>query len=451
MSRITITGSKVALATLRSLALIVTASVVLFGSQNSYASEAEIPDASLAKINPEATYYAGVYGVPIERATAVTTWMREVSDALDLLYLSDPDAYAGAQYFHGDAAKGLTTGEVLLEVYIAASVDTRPAFVDFPSLDGGRVEAVVLPTAISADLQQQLAEGAVGLAPPGTVPDVAMDGTITFVPADEVIKTASCTSSNVTGGWLEGGRRLHTPVPTGCSTVGHCTSGFTAWYDPGSPGGTTYQGLLTAGHCFADLGIGTAEDSGVNLMYANTTDIFVSMRHYRSDYLPDDDVGFVREKYSDAVALGRVYMGPSFGNWYNMNSVAAAPAANSSILCMKSTASGDIGSPPNVNHDNGVMCANVDDNVDFFGSSSTTQNWTQMKFCSTCPWPDFGSSGGPWFSGDKAYGIMTGVGEAGGFNYAWFERIEKALPALEGAHGGNFALYCGGLSPYLCG
>jgi hypothetical protein len=450
MSKTSRNHSTIVGASLWSLVLVVIASVVLGAPRNSIASEVAIPDASTAEVSPEAEYYVKAYGVSIDRARAITTWMHEVSDVLDLLYLSNPDSYAGAEYFHSEPSKALLTGEVLLEVYLTKSAGSQSPFGDFPALDGARVELVVLPNAISADGQQQTAEAAVSGAPQGTRPDVAIDGSVTFVPIDEVTKAASCTSSNVQGGWLEGGRRLHTPIPTSCTSQATCTSGFTAWYDPGSPGGTTYQGILTSGHCFADLGIGTTEDSGSNLMYANTTDIFVSLRHFRSDYLPDDDVSFVRKKYSDAVALGRVYMGPSFGDWYNMNSVAAAPAPNGSILCMKSTAIGDIGPPGSVNHDNGVMCANVDDNVDFFGAS-TTQNWTQMKFCAGCASPDLGSSGGPWFNFDKAYGIMSGISNIGGFDYSWFERIEKALPALEGAHGGNFALYCGGLSPYLCG
>lgn len=185
-------------------------------------------------------------------------------------------------------------------------------------------------------------------------------------------------------------------------------------------------------------------------MWANNIDIFASLRHYRSDYLPDDDISFVRERYASADPRGRIYLGPNNGPWRNINSVASSPASNGWTICMKSASTNDVGEGGTVDHDAGVMCAEVDDNIDYYASNSTTQRWTQMEFDVGDPTPAGGSSGGPWYFGHTAYGTHTGHVTAGGVFYGFYQRIETSLPSLEAAHGGDFRLYCGGTSEFTC-
>jgi hypothetical protein len=262
----------------------------------------------------------------------------------------------------------------------------------------------------------------------------------TFVP-DPAEKLASldgdsdnaCTHG--TGGWLEGGRHLffttdfeeHFDTSDGCTEdQSFCTSGFAGTVDG-------YEGIVTAGHCMDEFSM---LYRNVTLMYANATELFVSLRVYKEDCCSDDDVGLAREVYGSAEPRGRIYLGPSFG-WRNITNLLDAPAPLSATRCIKSASGSDIGTPPN--HDLGYKCGSVNTS-----SYCYLEIWCRYTKVFNSAWGDFprgGSSGGPWFYLGGAAGIHKDSFTDEGFYYR-LDRAKIAFPSL--------FLYCGGTSEYLC-
>jgi hypothetical protein len=183
-------------------------------------------------------------------------------------------------------------------------------------------------------------------------------------------------------------------------------------------------------------------------MYADNLQIFASLQNYRGDYLPEDDVSFVRESLN-ADPRGRMYLGPVSG-WRDILAVSSIPRSQGLLICHKSAGTADIGDGADVDHEAGNVCYTVDDPIDFYATLSPTQNWTQVfRSCTDCV-PRPGASGGPWYHGNTAYGIYTGVLD-NDIRYMYYERINVALTALEGAYDGDVRLYCNGVGGNPCG
>jgi hypothetical protein len=166
-------------------------------------------------------------------------------------------------------------------------------------------------------------------------------------------------------------------------------------------------------------------------------ELFVSLKRYDFDTLPDDDAGFAREVYDNGDARGRIYLDPGNG-WRNITQLLPDAAPLTATRCIKSAGWQDIGAPPNVNHAAGYKCGQV------VVSSYIHNGFAKFTKVENASWNDFpreGASGGPWFNGGAAAGTHTDSVTDAGIYYRLRE-AENALPGLD--------IYCGGTSEYIC-
>lgn len=390
--------------------------------------------------SPEVLLLAELHGIDLDDALALAKWMEEAERSVIDVRREYPETFAGSEFVHDSGFVRLdlwVVGDGLLEIQSLRKkvpIGERTA-VGIRQAPKSEIELEMEVELAAKSYPEQL-----GVSSAESVIGRLDFKTGAFVPETaERLATFSldghdkCTHG--TGGWIEGGRHLfftrhveeHYDESDGCvEDQGFCTSGFTAKLNG-------YQGVITAGHCMEDYSVGYRNGS---LMYANGTELIVSLRNYLSDTLPDDDVGFMREVYASADPRGRIYLGPSNG-WRDITGLLPDPPPLNAVRCIKSASGNDIGSNP-PNHDLGYKCGLV--------NSSSYCKWGFCRFTKVHndDWGDFpreASSGGPWFFSNSAAGVHSFSYTDQGIYYR-LDRAKLALPGL--------SIYCGGANEYLC-
>lgn len=392
----------------------------------------------LSVTDPEVAFIAEKHGVSAEDALAIVTWMVEAEDALLDVRRIYPDTYAGAEFVHN-------SGNVSLDMYVTGDRQDETATTNAVLSDPPFASVNVKEAPLSEKDLVALTESMPGFAP---VPDPnegnvgSLDfktGTFKLHEGITVRSTSHNDCTHGTGGWLEGGRLLriatsgsHWDKSDGCLPAHRvCTSGFTARLDG-------YQGILTAGHCLEGFSSGFRNGSE---MYANGTELFVSLRTHKWDSIWDDDAGFMREVYASADPRGRIYLDQNNG-WRDIGGLLPYAAPDGATRCHKSAGPNDLGTPPD--HSKGFKCGTVQD-----GNYCVYWNgwwWCRYTAVDNPNWPSgypkSGSSGGPWFISNRATGTQSGVDDNGWAIYYRLDWARNALPGLD--------IYCGGTSEYLC-
>lgn len=380
------------------------------------------------------------YNLSLDRANALIAWEYANQRDIDSFATRFPSLYGGSEFVREGTGDDM---EIEFRVFVTdVAAATSQLELSAPQIDGVATNLVEVANSLSE--QAEIERNNLARSPQNHVPSAGRNGNVSFVPYDPQ-PPESCSPSSVSGGGLESGRRVELAEADNCSELVGCTSGFTAWW--GTSGGD-YQGLLTAGHCVENRGLADDEDSRADLMYADQTTIYASLRHYSSSFMPEDDVAFLRERYASTDPRGRIHLGLSSEPYRRITARAGSPRPLGHTVCVKSAANDDV--DDGADHAAGFMCGEVVDEMDFWrptsGPDSVANRWTRVEMFDDEP--TGGASGAPWFFGRTAYGVHTG-----GSSAEWYERIEEALEGLESKHGGNARLYCRDSAgdDYLCG
>ena len=388
------------------------------------------PADRLTTNSEEVKLLAEHHGVSAEQALDIANWMNDAEHAVMTVRSEFPDTFAGSEFVHD-------SGDVRLDLWV-----TGDGSRELTSLEDALPRApFAAVTRKSAPMSEKAMQDSAELLAAAEIGDKSWGSldfkTGRFKPSDQprLSEDSHNDCTHGTGGGLEGGRLMriakssqsHYDVSDGCTPASiSCTTGFTAYM-----GGK--QGILSAGHCLDDWSVG---HRNVTEMYANGTELFVSLRVHAWDAPPDDDAGFAREVYGSANPRGRLYLDQNNG-WRNITSLLPYPAPVNSVRCIKSASPNDLGTPPN--HAQGYRCGFVSESN--FCRALIYCRYTEVTNLGWNDFPRSGSSGGPWFSGGSAAGIHSYSGN----DTAVYYRLDWARNALPGLH-----IYCGGWSEYLC-
>jgi len=384
----------------------------------------------LTTTSAEVKLLAETHGVSVEEALHIANWMTAAEHAVVKVRKSFPATFAGSEFVH-------ESGAVQLKLWVTGDGRDELALLE-QTVPEASFATVSRRNAPLSELTMERTVSSLAAAETGSQTWGSLDfKTGRFKPSDQPSLSEDSNNACIhgTGGWLEGGRLMriatstqsHYDVSDGCTPASSwCTTGFTAYM-----GGK--QGILTAGHCIDDFSVGYRN---ITAMYANGTELFVSLRVHAWDSPPSDDVGFVREVYASADPRGRIYLDQTNG-WRNITSLLPYPAPLNSIRCIKSASPADLGTPPD--HRKGYRCG-------FVSESNFCRNLIYCRYTevTNSGWNDFprgGSSGGPWFTSGSAAGIHSYSGN----DTAVYYRLDWARNALSGLY-----IYCGGTSQYLC-
>ncbi len=370
----------------------------------------------------EVLFYANKHDVPLARAVEIANWLEDAAPLLTAL----PEltaTYADARLVHGgsDAAPELAVGEVRVEVKAKdpSDPDLRSLAESIESLRVGQFAADVVVHQVPRSLAELNSLAAAELArvdPDSVAVEYDFDrGKVILVPVPEpepnTIWTSQC--SNVSGGWLDGGRRIRLDNDTtgGCQTEAECTSGFPMRF-------ANSYGVTTAGHCVDGIGANyAANSSGFVTNYSDRdtdmywvyqpNDIFVSANAYWFDgpFIGpnDDDVAFLRRVDTSAIYPAQIWKWDT-SEWRHITGYELTYALVGMTVCAAA-------SPASVNGA-GTYCGEVIDSLtNAIGTDSGILRWTEVDYTQG----DYhvgksggpGSSGGTIFYGGFVYGMQS--------------------------------------------
>ncbi|MCP4968748.1 MAG: hypothetical protein GY926_26410 [bacterium] len=403
---------------------------------------------------PAAKGYAEKHGVSLERASELIDWQATVRDELRSIATAAGDRYVKARIIHPDENKD-DPGEPAIEVFIfeptkeetaaiarlGADVSLEPAFADLKTIhetvDSVRVTA-------RAEFSDEFVEVSVD---PGT-------GDITIEASPPGHSDADCVPmSTQTGGQLDGGRTFRVKDENINCGQKVCTLGFSAYL-------AGKQGALTAAHCVNNTkGINYGSSTGNDgMIYSGDAEWWIeaqcqnwcngkasggfswaSLRPWWVDSYPDDDLGFVRERYGSTQPSGRVYV--SNVGFYNIIGFYddSSGELEGEVVC-HSAGRGTQGIGQ------GEHCGEVEAHYSYaphgwFGTS--TNRWTRVD-----PYENGdagGASGGPWYIHIPNSNNVVGLGIHTTSNWndtkRYYERIDPAVATMRGAQGSGTSAY----------
>ncbi len=383
----------------------------VFASEGDFATEF-----SFDVDDPEVTQYAYHYGIPVERALAVATWMEDAGPRLDHLVMDLEGNYAEVRIIHGGGRGGvlddpaMPAGDLRVELRLKDSkTDSAVKAVEaIPIVPGISVEMREVPRSLS-ELESEavvLLEDAREQYGVHTPLDTVMDfdaGTVEVVPSSRTVEPLlfeDCATSGVTSGKLDGARAANI-WHDDCSGMDTCTSAFPARIN------NTY-GFMTAGHCMDHLGtvgdgwVTGSSTSRANLRYINhPDDVYVSGRAYW--YLHDSsyDIGFVNRKYANTTYPGQLWKWDT-KEMRRIYSYSAVPRSLGATICVSASV--------NTRTGEGTYCGIVTDQwINPTGGllSSYTEYDAFAAPIGRDEIPTWGASGSPAWYGNVVYGIYT--------------------------------------------
>lgn len=236
-----------------------------------------------------------------------------------------------------------------------------------------------------AELDAIAADLLAGISPDSMAVEYDLDrGEVSLTPAPAPDPDAMWVSqcSNVSGGTLDGGRRirLDNDALGGCQTEGECTSGFPMRF------ANTY-GIATAGHCIDGIGTDYAanssgfvtnpsdRDTDMYWVYQPNSIIVSAYAYWRDgpDIGPnDDDVAYLRRVDSSSSYPGQIWKWDT-SEWRNIVGYEANSALAGMTVCAAA-------SPAAVNGASTYCGEVIDPITNAFGIDSGFQRWTEVDF-----------------------------------------------------------------------
>ncbi|MGH7482066.1 MAG: hypothetical protein ACRELV_07915 [Longimicrobiales bacterium] len=370
----------------------------------------------------EVIFYANKHGVPIHRAIEIANWMEEVAPLLtELPELTD--TFADMRIVHGgtDATPALPVGDLRIDISAKDPSDPhlRGIVAEIEELKAGSSEVEVTVVQVPRSLAEldELASAELAAQSPKSVEidyDIA-NGTLIVgpVPEPEADSTWLSQCANVTGGSLDGGRkiRLDNDGSSGCQTEIRCTSGFPMRFN-------SAYGITTAGHCtdatFANYAASSTgfvtnyTDRDTDLYWVHQpNDIYLSANAYWYDGPAvgsnDDDVAFLRRVSSSSTHPGRIWKWDT-GEWRNITGYETSFAPVGITVCAAASDASVNGAS--------TYCGEVIDSVtNYAGGESGSLRWTEVDYTQGSFNKDksggAGSSGGTIFYAGFVYGMQS--------------------------------------------
>jgi hypothetical protein len=370
----------------------------------------------------EVKFYENKHGVSTSRAIDIANWLADAAPLLTALP-ELTDTYADARLLHGgsEAAPDLPVGEIQVEIKAKDPSDPelRRLVEAIEALRVGQFSADVAVYAVPRSLAEleALATEIMAQEDPALVQvEYEFDrGEVILTPVPprdpDSIWTSQCT--DVSGGWLDGGRRIRLDNDGigGCQTERECTSGFPMRF------ANTY-GVVTAGHCIDSTGVNYAADG--NGFVTNSADrdtdmywvfqpnsIFVSANAYWFDGPAagsnDDDVAFLQRTDGSALYPGQVWKWDT-SEWRNIIGYESTYAVVGMTVCAAASPASQNGAS--------TYCGEVIDSVtDAFGGESGFLRWTEVDYTLGADHQGIsggrGSSGGTIFYAGHVYGLQS--------------------------------------------